>query len=177
MGDLSIDAFFGTGNGPPPKLRKIEAPNNFRPKPVKQETNDFRRDEEAGTSYAKNHQKKEENRLLTQAMNTAPSKNDIIKFEDSDNEGETFTREDPELPELTVFDRYDFNLTARNLPILSKREEILELIKSKSIVVLTATTGTGKSSQVPQYILEEAASEKRNCNIIVTQPRRIAGKS
>ena len=38
-------------------------------------------------------------------------------------------------------------------------------------------TGCGKSTQVPQYILDDwmvNASENRHCNIVCTQPRRIS---
>lgn len=38
-------------------------------------------------------------------------------------------------------------------------------------------TGSGKTTQVPQYILDEYAKNQRYCNIIVTQPRRIAAIS
>lgn len=38
-------------------------------------------------------------------------------------------------------------------------------------------TGSGKTTQVPQYILDEYAKDQRYCNIIVTQPRRIAAIS
>lgn len=38
-------------------------------------------------------------------------------------------------------------------------------------------TGSGKTTQVPQYILDEYVKNQRYCNIIVTQPRRIAAIS
>lgn len=38
-------------------------------------------------------------------------------------------------------------------------------------------TGCGKSTQVPQYILDDCMNRKKYCNIIVTQPRRIAAIS
>ena len=38
-------------------------------------------------------------------------------------------------------------------------------------------TGSGKTTQVPQYILDTYAKERKHCNIICTQPRRIAATS
>ena len=38
-------------------------------------------------------------------------------------------------------------------------------------------TGSGKTTQVPQYILDHYIKQKRYCNIVVTQPRRIAAIS
>lgn len=178
MSDDLINSFFNFSDEPPAKrVKKPEPPNTFRRKEEKHETNNFRRDEEVGTSYAVKHQKKEELRLISQSMNTTESSESVIKREDSDDEEEPLPKEDPELPELTVYDRYDFNVTPQELPILRKRDEILDQIEANSIVVLTATTGTGKSSQVPQYIIEKSAGERKNCNIIVTQPRRVAGES
>lgn len=55
-----------------------------------------------------------------------------------------------------------------NLPITSKRGDIIRLINKYDTVVLTAETGSGKSTQVPQYLYEEGY------NVIVTQPRRLA---
>ena len=37
--------------------------------------------------------------------------------------------------------------------------------------------GCGKSTQVPQYILDHLAFKRKMVNIIVTQPRKIAARS
>ena len=65
------------------------------------------------------------------------------------------------------------------LPIEEKREAILEVIRQNRVVVLSGDTGCGKSTQMPQYLLDAYALEHRgtDCNIIVTQPRRLAALS
>ena len=45
------------------------------------------------------------------------------------------------------------------------------------MTVIHGSTGSGKTTQVPQYILDYSASRKEYCSIIVTQPRRIAAMS
>lgn len=45
------------------------------------------------------------------------------------------------------------------------------------MVILSGATGSGKSTQVPQIILDHFLATKRNPRIVVTQPRRIAALS
>ena len=55
-----------------------------------------------------------------------------------------------------------------NLPIYEKRNDIVKSVKENDITIITAETGSGKSTQVPQYLYKEGY------DVIVTQPRRIA---
>ncbi|MGH7240204.1 MAG: helicase-related protein [Candidatus Saccharimonadales bacterium] len=57
------------------------------------------------------------------------------------------------------------------LPIAAYRYEILDSVAANPATVITAETGAGKSTQVPQY-LAEAGYE-----VVVTQPRRLAARS
>jgi HrpA-like RNA helicase len=59
------------------------------------------------------------------------------------------------------------------LPIAAHREEILRHIDSRAVTIITGETGSGKTTQVPQYILQQW----KGANILVTQPRRIAATS
>lgn len=71
----------------------------------------------------------------------------------------------------------------QSLPIFNYRDQILQTvkgttsfslltIKENQVVVIAGDTGCGKSTQVPQYLMEGGYS-----NIAVTQPRRIATMS
>lgn len=78
----------------------------------------------------------------------------------------------------TVFDNYSFDQNSNpHLPISAYQEKIISTIESGQVTIIQGSTGSGKSTQVPQYILEHYAREKRHCNIICTQPRRIAAVS
>ncbi|KAF4755416.1 DEAH (Asp-Glu-Ala-His) box polypeptide 34 [Perkinsus olseni] len=59
------------------------------------------------------------------------------------------------------------------LPIAKHREQILAAMESSRIVLIAGDTGCGKSTQVPQYLLEA----DRDASIICTQPRRLAAMS
>jgi len=51
------------------------------------------------------------------------------------------------------------------------------MVESQQVTVIEGETGCGKTTQVPQYILDHYAAQGRYCNIVVTQPRRIAAIS
>jgi HrpA-like RNA helicase len=53
------------------------------------------------------------------------------------------------------------------------------MIEENPVIVVKGEPGCGKSTQVPQYIMErwEASQQGAHCNIIVTQPRRLSAIS
>lgn len=62
-----------------------------------------------------------------------------------------------------------------DLPVVKKREEFLRLLKSHPVVIVKADTGSGKSTQVPKFLLESGISASGR--IGVTEPRRLAALS
>lgn len=73
--------------------------------------------------------------------------------------------------------RHDYDV---KLPITERKNEIIDLIENQSssqFCIVQGGTGCGKTTQIPQYILDHYMKEKKYCNIIVTQPRRIAAIS
>ena len=67
----------------------------------------------------------------------------------------------------------------QELPIAFYRQKILDLIKNNDVILIKGDTGSGKSTQVPQFILEDGIRSKNGSltNILVTQPRRISAIS
>ncbi|XP_053103820.1 ATP-dependent RNA helicase A isoform X2 [Hemicordylus capensis] len=65
------------------------------------------------------------------------------------------------------------------LPVKKFEREILDTIHQNSVVIIRGATGCGKTTQVPQYILDEYVHNGRaaECSIVVTQPRRISAVS
>ncbi|XP_048586381.1 ATP-dependent RNA helicase TDRD9 isoform X1 [Nematostella vectensis] len=77
-----------------------------------------------------------------------------------------------------IFENYSFEHEyPTDLPITSYHHEIVNTIENNSACVIFGPTGSGKTTQVPQYILDHYAKQRRYCNILVTQPRRIAAVS
>jgi len=56
------------------------------------------------------------------------------------------------------------------LPIYEIEDELVEVLSRENRVIIKAPTGAGKSTQIPQMLLEHGLSMKR---IIVLQPRRL----
>lgn len=69
--------------------------------------------------------------------------------------------------------------TTQELPVCRLYRQIVETVESNQITILSAGTGSGKSTQIPQIILEawKHFGKEASCGLIVTQPRRIAAKS
>ncbi|XP_040013256.1 ATP-dependent RNA helicase DHX29 [Xiphias gladius] len=66
------------------------------------------------------------------------------------------------------------------LPVFQHRHRVLEALQRHPVVVVAGETGSGKSTQIPQFLLEElltGGKAAQPCNIVVTQPRRISAMS
>lgn len=72
------------------------------------------------------------------------------------------------------------------LPVVEHREEFFELLEKHQVVIVKADTGSGKSTQLPKFLLEwfgrrETRDERREnaltFKIGVTEPRRLAAIS
>lgn len=66
-----------------------------------------------------------------------------------------------------------------SLPAYKQREALLAAVANNQVLVVSGETGCGKTTQLPQYILESEIEAGRggSCSIICTQPRRISAMS
>ncbi|CAI8607078.1 unnamed protein product [Vicia faba] len=64
----------------------------------------------------------------------------------------------------------------KSLPSFKEKEGLLQAIARNQVIVISGETGCGKTTQLPQYILESEIESGRGafCSIICTQPRRIS---
>src|ERR1700722_734170 len=62
-----------------------------------------------------------------------------------------------------------------DLPITAQREAILAALADRQVLIVAGDTGSGKSTQLPQYCLELGRGSERL--IAHTQPRRLAARA
>ncbi|XP_067932740.1 ATP-dependent DNA/RNA helicase DHX36-like [Watersipora subatra] len=65
------------------------------------------------------------------------------------------------------------------LPSYQMQDQVLEVIRDNQVVVISGETGCGKTTQVPQFILDDHITKNQGstCHVICTQPRRISAIS
>jgi pre-mRNA-splicing factor ATP-dependent RNA helicase DHX16 len=66
--------------------------------------------------------------------------------------------------------------TRKSLPIYQFRDEIIQAVRDHQVLIIVGETGSGKTTQLPQY-LHEAGFTKGGMKIGCTQPRRVAAMS
>lgn len=81
----------------------------------------------------------------------------------------------PQVPQLKT--NHDVLPFRKSLPIFSTREEVLHALTSNQVVIIAGETGSGKTTQVPQFILEHCQQRNQTCRIICTEPRRLSAVS
>lgn len=69
--------------------------------------------------------------------------------------------------------------TRSGLPMSQYAEQVREIVRNNIYCIIVGATGSGKTTQVPQILLDEAIQEGNgaSCNVVCTQPRRIAATS
>ena len=65
----------------------------------------------------------------------------------------------------------------RDLPVHKQRQEFLDMYHSSQILVFVGETGSGKTTQIPQYVLHDELPQFNKKMVACTQPRRVAAMS
>ncbi|KAJ8395601.1 hypothetical protein AAFF_G00030820 [Aldrovandia affinis] len=68
----------------------------------------------------------------------------------------------------------DLDFFRHSLPVYERQEEIVKVIKENRVVLIVGETGSGKTTQIPQFLLDDCSRNGVPCRIFCTQPRRLA---
>ena len=115
--------------------------------------------------------KRARNSENAEASSSAPmlSAEDASKLEDGPNSfwtGAAYT------------DRYFTILEQRRrLPVYKQRQEFLDLLHEHQIICLSGETGSGKTTQIPQFVCLDLMPHRHQQMVACTQPRRVAAMS
>ncbi|XP_041981037.1 3'-5' RNA helicase YTHDC2-like [Aricia agestis] len=60
------------------------------------------------------------------------------------------------------------------LPVYEQRAELINAIWQNQVVIVAGATGCGKTTQLPQLVLDQCAARGQPARVYVTQPRRIS---
>ncbi|XP_063702967.1 LOW QUALITY PROTEIN: probable ATP-dependent RNA helicase spindle-E [Culicoides brevitarsis] len=134
--------------------------------------------EKIGNSFAQDL-KNEQDRALEKRFRVKREPQRASTMDDIDDDGASTSAGSKIGGQKEIYRRYKFNNDPfnANLPIFRFKKVIQRRIRETPVVIIKGETGCGKSTQVPQFILDDCYSRNEYCNVIVTQPRRLAAVS
>ncbi|CEF67100.1 Probable ATP-dependent RNA helicase kurz [Strongyloides ratti] len=133
-------------------------------------------EEEMKQFFNKLNQKKE-NQVIKEECNTDTSvekNNSVTKEKIKPNEKEDLS---PIVGPKIAVNRLDSIQAQRSsLPIFAEEQEIVESINDNMVTIICGETGSGKTTQIPQFLYEAGYTSKGHL-IGITEPRRVAAMS
>ena len=82
----------------------------------------------------------------------------------------------PDLPNPAIQKLETIQEVRKSLPVFTFREQLLEAIENFQVLIIVGETGSGKTTQIPQYLVEAGYCEN-GMKVGCTQPRRVAAMS
>ena len=132
-------------------------------------------DEEEEEEDEKQKQEIPENKEITEENVTLPNQTPKIPAKQ-----EALKKETPKFlapPRSTVYVPVlrdpEIQAARLKLPILAEEQHVMEVINENNIIIVAGETGSGKTTQIPQFLYEAGYCEN-NKLIGVTEPRRVA---
>jgi len=174
------------------KMKKIREPKQKDEEPESTDTDDISTDEEVEEEIAKEEiaqsdldKTKVEDNLKSISTADITEKTQMEKSGSDSSEKPTSlavkdhdTAKPSHKPAIFIpLDRSNEIQEARlKLPILAEEQVVMETINDNPVVIICGETGSGKTTQVPQFLYEAGYAHGKGI-IAVTEPRRVAAIS
>ncbi|UXI21407.1 hypothetical protein NH340_JMT07350 [Sarcoptes scabiei] len=107
---------------------------------------------------------------FVKALTLAGDDKTLLELDDEDDENQKQLSE-RDLKKISIEE------TRRSLPIYPFKDDLIAAIKDHQVLIIEGETGSGKTTQVPQYLIEAGFTEDGTKKIGCTQPRRVAAMS
>ncbi|KAM3911595.1 pre-mRNA-splicing factor ATP-dependent RNA helicase DHX16 isoform 1-T2 [Leptodactylus fuscus] len=103
---------------------------------------------------------------------------EVIQFVSATQMKGTVEKEDESAKQMSELEKKQLSIqeVRRSLPVFPYRSDLLQAISEHQILIIEGETGSGKTTQIPQYLHEEGYTQK-GMKIGCTQPRRVAAMS
>mmetsp|Transcript_21627 Transcript_21627/g.30302 ORF Transcript_21627/g.30302 Transcript_21627/m.30302 type:complete len:738 (-) Transcript_21627:524-2737(-) len=100
-----------------------------------------------------------------------PNPNKIFKTKELDDDINQWTNQ-------AYSSKFKSILAARlKLPVYQFKDRLLDAVSKNQIVVVEGETGSGKTTQIPQFLVEAGYADQGFTMVACTQPRRVAATS
>lgn len=95
-----------------------------------------------------------------------------LRMDDDRKEGD----KKEEKVSITEQKKMDIAECKKSLPVFPFRDSLIEAVREHQVLIVEGETGSGKTTQIPQYLHEAGFTDDNKC-IGCTQPRRVAAMS
>lgn len=107
---------------------------------------------------------------------TVEQESDVFDYKKEKKYGSIFNAEkDKKDKKNGLLEKEQLIKTKQSLPIYKAKQELLEMVYNNNIIIIVGETGSGKTTQIVQYLYEDGYH--KNGIIGCTQPRRVAAVS
>lgn len=176
---LDLETFLKETESKPKKKKNEDndeeesTPKNKDKKKSKNKSKKHNSESESEEIEKTKKKKENKNKRIEEKSNSSNSSDtEVLKKEDND-----ITIKEEKINKFTgqtySDDYYKLLKKRMSLPVWSSRKQILELVEKNRIVIIQGETGSGKTTQIPQFLLDAGYYG----GIVCTQPRRVAAMS
>ena len=112
---------------------------------------------------------------VIKGLKTKEERDEMQAIKEEHDSGNSVASDDEETPKERKQPKTPMQILRETLPIFKYRTELLALIRDNPVIIMVGETGSGKTTQLPQYLHEIGYT--RDGKVACTQPRRVAAMS